>query len=367
MRVLFDHQIFSEHVYGGVSRYFCSLALALHEKKLVDARIFSPLYVNQYLKDLPTSLRTGYLVKSRPGTRRVIRGLSGGLFRMLSPLVQHDLVHESYYSKHSTNWTHAPRVVTVFDMIHERRPNDFHHNDPIPLAKVAAIKRAEHILCISEFTKRDLVEIHNVAESRITVTHLASDVFRESDVSSRDVLGFVGSYLLYVGGRHGYKNFIALLRAWAITGWLRKNFRLVCFGGGDFSAQESSLMIELGVENEVVYLSGSDVTLSALYRGAAAFVYPSLYEGFGIPPLEAMSLGCPVVCSDVTSIPEVVGDAGEYFDPVRIEALIDALNVVLGSRGRRQQLIDAGYRRSKLFSWEKCASSTEAAYSRVLS
>jgi glycosyltransferase involved in cell wall biosynthesis len=103
-----------------------------------------------------------------------------------------------------------------------------------------------------------------------------------------------------------------------------------------------------------------------MYMGAAAFVYPSLYEGFGIPPLEAMSLGCPVICSNATSVPEVVGDAGEYFDPADPEAIRDAVERVLQSNDRRSELVTKGHARRSLFSWQRCAKETLDVYRSIL-
>lgn len=367
MRILFDHQIFSEHVYGGVSRYFCSLAHALWEQKAAEVRIVSPLYVNQYLPELPSSVRWGISVKPRPGTRRAICKLSRELSRLVAPAFRPDIVHETYYSATSAGLSSKPRVLTVFDMIHERCAGVFGAADKIRLAKISAINRAEHILCISEHTQRDLIELFKVPEEKITVTYLAADSFPASELTAKALLCSTNPYLLYVGGRFGYKNFNLLLQAWSGAEWLRKNFRIVCFGGGVFSQQEHELMLKLGAqEGEIVHLAGSDSVLAALYRDAAALVYPSLYEGFGIPPLEAMSLDCPVICSSATSIPEVVGDAGEYFDPERVDSLEVALLNVLQSQERRDELVEAGRSRFPAFSWKRCAQQTALAYEKVI-
>jgi len=109
-------------------------------------------------------------------------------------------------------------------------------------------------------------------------------------------------------------------------------------------------------------MNGNDSELANSYRGAALFVYPSLYEGFGIPPLEAMSLGCPVACSNNSSIPEVAGNAVEYFDPKDTESMRVAMECVLNSTARRAELIDYGFVRCTQFSWERCAEETLAVY-----
>lgn len=367
MRVLFDQQIFSEHVYGGVSRYFCSLAHALWKQGTAKPFVLSPLYVNQYLQELPSSVLLGVAVQSRPGTRRAICAASAGAARMMAPFFRPDIVHETYYSATPTVARGKPRVVTVFDMIHERCSGVFGAADQVRQAKVAAIERADHVLCISEHTRKDLIELLNVPEKKITVTYLAADVFQNPVPPDTDVVPAGHPYLLYVGGRFGYKNFDLLLKTWGRVSVLRDNFRLVCFGGGGFSPHERELMRELGVrEGAVVQLAGSDAVLAGLYQHAAALVYPSLYEGFGIPPLEAMSMDCPVICSQATSIPEVVGNAGEYFDPASTESMEAALLSVLESNERRDELIEAGRQRIPEFSWSSCAQQTMRAYERVL-
>jgi glycosyltransferase involved in cell wall biosynthesis len=118
--------------------------------------------------------------------------------------------------------------------------------------------------------------------------------------------------------------------------------------------------------HNIIQISGGDAVLAGLYSTAAALVYPSLYEGFGIPPLEAMSFGCPVVCSRTSSLPEVVGSAAELFDPADEEEMCTAIERIISSTERSQLLVDRGYERIKQFSWEKCAQDTLDVYKKVL-
>ena len=118
-------------------------------------------------------------------------------------------------------------------------------------------------------------------------------------------------------------------------------------------------------QDRVVLMNGADELLLSVYRGAAAFVYPSLYEGFGLPPLEAMSAGCPVVCSRTSSLPEVCGDAAEYFDPTQPEAIANSIERAVASNGRRQELISLGLKQIGKFSWDLCARQTAAVYEKV--
>jgi glycosyltransferase involved in cell wall biosynthesis len=256
--------------------------------------------------------------------------------------------------------------LTVFDMIHERCPESFSAADPMSSIKARAIRRVDHLFCISENTKRDLLDILDVPEEKVTVTYLAADPLPDVHVPIRHLTGDM-PFLLFVGGRFGYKNFMSTLRAVATSQWLRDNFRIVCFGGGALTQAERALIVELGLASDsVVQFGGPDTLLAALYREAVALVYPSSYEGFGIPPLEAMSVGCPVICSNASSIPEVVGNAGVFFDPADVEAQRAALESVLQASEIRSSLIAEGYVRYKHFSWARCASETLAAYRELV-
>jgi glycosyltransferase involved in cell wall biosynthesis len=147
---------------------------------------------------------------------------------------------------------------------------------------------------------------------------------------------------------------------------VHKDYRLICFGGGPFQPAEIDAMKNLGVEGRVEVVEGSDRLLANLYAFASVLVYPSLYEGFGIPPLEAMHYGCPVVVSNASSLPEVVGEAGRYFDPHFEEDLLKAMEDVLYDSGVRTAIIEAGHRREAQFSWERCVRETCEVYRGVL-
>ena len=181
------------------------------------------------------------------------------------------------------------------------------------------------------------------------------------------VLPTRGTFLLYVGNRGGYKNFLRLLEAYGTSPQLKMGYELICVGGGGFHADELKTMQALGLDsNQVMQLGGSDQLLARLYESASAFVFPSLYEGFGIPPLEAMSHDCPVVCSNTSSIPEVVGDAGEYFNPEDIENMRAAIERVVTSDSLRKLLIAKGRARLQFFSWDRCAAETLEVYSKLV-
>jgi glycosyltransferase involved in cell wall biosynthesis len=202
-----------------------------------------------------------------------------------------------------------------------------------------------------------------VDERKTSVVHLGFTLNTDETVRPAK-LASVKPYLLYVGSRWGYKNFIQLCRVFSYSS-LKRSFDLVAFGGGAFSMDEVAELTQLGLTNCVHQVSGDDGLLASYYQGATAFIYPSLYEGFGIPPLEAMNFGCPVVCSNTSSLPEVVGDAAVFFDPSSDESMRVAIEDLLRNDGLRTEMIRRGYARVQHFSWAKCAAETAAIYRQV--
>jgi glycosyltransferase involved in cell wall biosynthesis len=199
-----------------------------------------------------------------------------------------------------------------------------------------------------------------VPENKTSVIYHGSSFYKKTKNKSFPIRK---PYLLFIGQRDGYKNFDILLRAFAHSSKLRKDFLLICFGGGTFSSVERKRIATLGLSlQDVIHVRGDDADLAGFYGEAAAFVYPSLYEGFGIPLLEAMALSCPVVCSNASSFPEVVGNAADLFDPFDEESLRSTIERVVFSMEHRDFLIGRGLDRARLFSWDRCAEETLQVY-----
>lgn len=364
MLVSFDHQIFGWQEYGGISRYFFELANGLAETPEVTPVVTAPFFVNRYLQEGDRRFRVwGMRAPVFPLCGRVYRAVNSLPVRVMNRYLQPDIVHETFFARRGVAPTRAKVILTVYDMIHERFPSP--SAGLVRRERAAAVARADHVICISHQTRSDLIELLDVAPRKVSVVHLGfSLTARAIETSS---VAADRPFLLYVGKRGGYKNFEGLLRAVAGSRTLRKNVRIVSFGGGPMTAQERALSADLGFDqDDVCQVSGSDGVLAGLYRQALAFVYPSKYEGFGIPPLEAMNFDCPVVCSRAASIPEVVGDAGEYFDPSDIDDMRAALERVVADEVVRLRLVSAGKNRLKLFSWGRCVSESLAVYRQVL-
>lgn len=374
MRIAFDPQIFYLQRFGGISRYFSELATALEDLG-EDVAIFAPPGYNQHLAEttarqidasmlarryhrFPAFLRSHEIPFESP----IIRAEARARMHVWRP----DIVHQTYFHDKPYGPENVPNVVTVYDMIYELYPEQYPANDHTAARKKVAVGNADKVICISHSAARDLNRIYDVPMSKIEVVYLAS---RDLSVagSDRPVDGPAARpYFLFVGNRGGYKNFSALVEAYSSGKDLSENFDLVAFGGGGFSPGELAMIEGFGLSGKVRQVGGGDGLLSTLYGGAHALVYPSLYEGFGLPPLEAMSTDCPVLSSNTSSMPEVIGDAALFFDPGSIESMVHALEEISHNDALRAGLIEKGKDRLSMFSWDRCARETLSVYKKML-
>lgn len=361
MKVLYDAQIFRQQRYGGISRYFCEIAPRINAAPDTQARILAPRYQNAYLREIDPAVRVGWYSRRTSRPLWLHKMAMRATERLTTALFRPDVVHETYFFGPTVKAPQACRVLTIYDMIHERFPQLFAADNPDSRAKRAAALRADHVICISECTRRDVIELLGLPPSKVTVTYLSASLRPPPVLPPLPDLGG-RPYLLYVGDRGGYKNFSGLLQALQGS-TLLQDMQLVCYGGGAMKPQEWAQIDELRLARErVIHCGGDDATLAALYAGARCFVCPSKYEGFGLPPLEAMHCGCPVVCSTGGSLPEVTGRACVPFDPDDIDAMRHAIESVSLSDNRRATLRALGYEQTRRFSWDRCAAETLDVY-----
>lgn len=271
-------------------------------------------------------------------------------------------------------------VLTIHDILFESHPEFFPevHRRLLKFFIPFSAKRANRIISVSEFTKREIIKYYRVPEEKITVIYEgASDKF----VSIRDKnlilsvskkYGIVKKYILFVGRIEPRKNIVGLLNAFVyIKNKGIKDFCLVIVGNQDKIFQENELfnkIKELQLDSDVIFTGGvSNEDLPVLYNGAEVLVYPAFAEGFGLPVLEAMACGTPVITSNTTSLPEVTGDAAILVNPYSSEEIGQALEKILSSVSLRKEFASKGLQRAKKFSWAEAAKKTIEVYKEILS
>jgi glycosyltransferase involved in cell wall biosynthesis len=364
-KIAFDHQIFQAQKYGGVSRYVVNLAKNL-ESEVNEVKIIAPLHQNLYLREANYA-KNIYFKKILPKTERLLSYINNNIVKFSLNKWKPDIIHQTYYPNKNISFNFNPIIIcTIHDMIHEKFPEYFPANNRTVINKKRSILNANHLICVSESTKKDLIDIYNISEEKISVIYHGFE-FNISNYESNDFLKKNRPYLLYVGNRDGYKNFLFLIKSISFSQKIMNDFNIIAFGGGEFNDIELLTFKKLGFKaNQLIQITGDDSILKILYQNATAFIYPSLYEGFGIPPLEAMANNCPVISSNSSSISEVIGNAGKYFDPTISEQIIDSIEKVVYSESNRKTLINLGTERIKLFSWKQCAINTDKVYKNAI-
>ena len=366
MKILYDHQIFTQQIYGGISRYFFELAnhIVLNKPEKVTVKIVSPFYKNNYLSaDNTNFLFRGFKLPDFTKSAGLCSIMNSFFFPILSKHYNPNIIHQTYYDILKYKRIRAKKIITIHDMIHELFPDEFLKKDNTSKLKKIAVANADHRICVSKNTQNDLIKLFNVDIKKTTVIHHGFSL-RTQEIKNPEKTH--KPFLLYIGSRKGYKNFKRFIEAYAANK-IKNFFDLVIFGGGKINKDEIAIFDRLEIpRHSIKQVDGDDALLGGYYKNASLFIYPSLYEGFGIPPLEAMSYGCPVVCSNISSIPEVVGDGALLFDPYSVSSIKDNIISVLYDDKIRSSLILKGLKHVKKFSWERCAKETYKVYKEVL-
>lgn len=364
MRIAVDHQVTSLQDAGGMSRYHYELARQLRGTDGVSIDLL--LGGQSSLLPFPELAGAGIELASwhshlRPGYPRY--AMNALWTAAIAPLRGRYDVYHATYQRWEPAIRHRVLVATHHDATQERFPHLFRNAAAIRARKARLYARADVVICVSETARRDLEELYAVPRERTRlIYHGIAPAREETAVEGGDA----PPYVLYVGSRSAYKNFPALLSAFAATQAARE-MRLVVAGGGTWTSPEHADIKKLGLSGRIMLLPrADDTTLARLYRGATLLVYPSLYEGFGLPPLEAMSAGCPVLVSRTSSLPEVCGDAAHYFDPAADGSLSRELDRLLADPALLRANVDAGRCQAGRYTWEAAAARTLAVYREAL-
>lgn len=381
MTVLFDYQAFEMQSFGGVSKSYAEIIA--HLKTMgVDARLAIKESDNEHL------LQAGIVPNIKPlgtenkiwfGGKKLFRGQRKLLRMGISMAGYHndflsinrdycikqlkkqrfDIFEPTFFDSYFLPYfKNKPFVLTVHDMIPEILGVDELQAEQ----KRLLCPLAAHIHVPSQNTKNDLVNILKIDPDKVTVTPHGSPVSPITQYPSP----YPFHYLLYIGARRSYKNFTSFVEECAITITKHPEIHVVCTGT-PFTKEEKKLIANYRLTQNFLQTYVDEQSLQALYQNAIAFIYPSAYEGFGIPILEAFACGCPVFLNNASCFPEVGGDAAVYFDIKRKGDLAEHLEAFFQAPEQdRSDLIACGRKRSELFSWEASARKLSYVYQSIL-
>jgi len=351
MKVFYDNQAFLIQKFGGVSRYFCELIK--HSQGLFDYSVGGIFSDNYYACELgfhkyfpiKVNFKGKWRLQKWLNIRDSIKKLKDN----------YDVMHPTYYSDYWTSKIDKPFVITVHDMIHEllftALPN-----------KKEMLERSVQIIAISQNTKSDILKFHpQIPEEKISVIYHGTswDILKNRTLTNEKK-----NYILFTGNRMFYKNFNNFI--YAIAPLLVKyNLQLKCTGN-PFTNSESDLLKQQKIFDRTSVQFSNEEELKELYANALCFVFPSLYEGFGIPILEAFACGCPLVLSNTSCFPEISGNAGIYFEPESVDDMREKIENVICSESLRKALASKGFERLKAFSWRQCAEQTTKVYENCI-
>ena len=381
MRILYDHQAFTIQNYGGISRCFAELYKNL--PKEVDAHILVHESDNVYLKDIKGVYPKGYHFNhfichwNFPGkyrlhiltdrfrehkyypeynTNYVYEELDKGDF---------DIFHPTYYSDYFLPHLNGkPFVLTIHDMIPELYPQYYGYDNVQIVMKQKLAPLAKAIIAVSENTKQDIIRILGIPEEKIHVVYHGCSL----PIVKKTSRPFPFPYILFVGARWTYKNFIPFAHSLAPILRKHKDLHIVCTGS-EFESEEITLFEKLGIEKRFIHQwVKNDMELYELYHYALCFVYPSEYEGFGIPILEAFQADCPVLLNRRSCFPEIAGNAAIYFDmDASQNNFVEKLETFLEmNENDREKLLDKQRQRLQHFSWEQSAKQLAQVYYSIL-
>jgi glycosyltransferase involved in cell wall biosynthesis len=358
MRVGFDEQIFLLQKRGGVSRYFVELIREFSSNSSygIEPILGFKTTSNEMLFTLSNELGLGLKLDTRPKPLAIaLESSSHSIGNM--PV---DLIHHTFYSK--LFWQprfRGPRVSTQYDMIPELFKEKRFFINP-HLSKHFYFKNVNHIMAVSNSAMSDLRNVWPDVDTPMSVTHLATHVAPSPMVKR------ISGSVLFVGVRQGYKDAETLIRAFAkVPQDLRSKLRFV--GGGPFTETEKYLFTQLGIEHQVSQENLSDEELTLAYASSHIFVFPSRYEGFGLPVLEALQQSCRSLLARTEIFQEIAADAAEYFSPGDVTDLTLQLTRILSDDPDFNPMVHTGKNRCQEFSWKITAEKTSEIYQKLLS
>lgn len=373
IKILLDPQIFNLQKFGGISRYYTELYTAFKDDHQVEIKCpllytdnihfrGSLLFKDSYQFKMNFFIKWNKIFR-KFSPKKLIKKTGEKTLRILNTQ-DVDVFIPTYYDPYfMSDIKNTPFVVTVYDMINELYPQYFTNDTVTVPNKKLLIEKATKIIAISESTKRDIINIYpDTVAGKIEVIHLAHTI-------TTDRLAAIivpDQYILFVGNRTVYKNFIHFLKAAAPILAEKLTLYIICAGGNEFSKEEKELIDKLALTDRVLQKNFEDSELASYYSHAQCFVFPSEYEGFGIPVLEAMACGCPVILANHSSFPEVAGEAGIYFDLKNESDLREKIILLLNNEEMRKDYAKKGLAQAEKFTWKKTAEKSLKVYQSVI-
>lgn len=362
MKIVLDPQIFNNQKYGGISRYYTEVFSILSKKENVHISV--PLYITNNVYFNESSLisgkqkRNSRIIKilSSLGISTRTRVKKASIASGIKSIAHgnFDLFVPTYYNPDFLEYIDSkPFVLTVYDMIHELFPQ-FFLNDVQNTTenKFLLMEKATKIIAVSENTKRDIIRLcPKIDSNKIEVIYHGCSIKVNSNIN----VDLPSKYILFVGARENYKNFFFLVNSIKEMLVANPELFLVCAGGGGFSEEENEFIENLGLKEKIIQINFKEEELGVYYKKAICFVFPSMYEGFGIPVLESMASGCPIILTNSSSFPEVAGEAGIYFENNNSEDLREKIAKVMSDNLFRKQCIQKGLIQVQKFTWEDAA------------
>lgn len=356
MKVFYDGSIFSLQKNGGISCYwveYLKYFATTPESPLTLSLSLYPGYENNMALKPHLETLAKRVVIAEKNTLQMMTDLSFGGAGQVAKKV--DIFHSPYFNLPPQKRGRC-NILSVNDLLYLDQKEKNSRYYARRFLQNRSIERANRFVAISHVTKSELLRCFpSIEPTAVQVIHLAaSEIFSAPPATLSPQCTFSApdfSYLLYVGGRSGYKNFVRFVEAFADT---KSDLQVICIGGGAFDQLERDTLVRLGVLDKFMQFTGvSDRELAYLYSRAVALVYPSQREGFGIPILEAMAAGCPVMCLAQSSMKEIAGEAALFLEDEECANLAKTLGRAQGSE--REQIVQAGQLRASEFSWRKSA------------
>lgn len=356
MKFFFSYHIFYLQKYGGISSYFGNLAKEFIKSEK-DINIFCKLHKNFNLRGL-NNIVDGHRINYPYILNNIIGRVNNFFFLKKIIKINPKIIHYTYFNNNFTKNKNILQIINCWDLTHEK----FNKDSNIKNLKKLNYLKADKIICPSYTVKKDLLNYYDLNEDKVKVTYFSSDFEIEHNKKKK-----LQNYILYVGSRSDYKNFEKFIKSFSLSEKLKKDFNIIIFGGENSRLNGLNILKKYNIKkNKFQFVNGTNNDLKYYYKNVRIFIYPSRYEGFGIPLVESMRMGCPIISSNGGALKEIAGDGITYFDPDNVEDMKFKLESVIYDDSKLINSIKYGYERCKKYSWKTCAEETYDTYENLL-